>query len=360
MNDLTLELSREQTVLLTTMAHQYLLEGAWPVWQYVVSTLDGLDLDAEELIRSLPRVGSRGHIGPSYGLTSHIGHHLAEDDQPALTVAASLHVPELQPYVADPFLRVLQTLIQLQRSAPISTREVTRPQFGAADIEKETPGLPRGFLDRLPGVLAPEPATWGGSSGTAPDGVWWRELRREIRKYRDVKTIQEYVQATARFITAQVEEMLPASAPTVPAPAQVPGLGAYISQRLIADLEAKDTVFELDKLLALLRELNANHADQHSYACQMLLRAVLDHIPPAFGQTTFAGVVDNVSWGKTDKAYMKTLSAFRKPADDVLHRQLSTQPSHIEIHDLPPRSYVNALLQGVLAHLPAAPQPHGS
>lgn len=210
--------------------------------------------------------------------------------------------------------------------------------------------------------MALEPATWGGSSGTARDGVWWRELRREIRKYRDVKTIQEYVQTTARLITAQVEEMLPASFLAVPAPApeQVPGLGPYISQRLIADLEAKDTVFELDKLLALLHELNANYADQHSYACQMLLRAVLDHIPPAFAQTTFAGVVDNVSWGKTDKAYMKTLSAFRKPADDVLHRQLSTQPSHIEIHDLPPRSYVNALLQGVLAHLPAPPQTHSS
>jgi hypothetical protein len=54
-NNLLAELSREQTTLLTTMAHQ--------------------------LIRSLPRVGSTGHVGPSYGLTSHIGPHIADDDR---------------------------------------------------------------------------------------------------------------------------------------------------------------------------------------------------------------------------------------------------------------------------------------
>ncbi|MEU9163649.1 hypothetical protein AB0D29_25710 [Streptomyces sp. NPDC048424] len=118
--------------------------------------------------------------------------------------------------------------------------------------------------------------------------------------------------------------------------------------------------FRVDKLLALVRELNANHADEHPYACQMLLRAILDHVPPAFGQSKFQAVVANVSWGTTDKAYVKRLAEFRNPADDVLHRQISAQPSRIDMHDLPPRAYVNALLQGVLVHLPAVPQPQGS
>ncbi|MET9520344.1 hypothetical protein [Streptomyces sp. NPDC002994] len=359
MNDLTVELSQEQTMLLTTMAQQYLMEGQWPVWQFTVDTLDRLGLDAEELIRSLPRVGSTGHVGPSYGLTSHAGFHIADDDRPALTIAACLHLPELQPYMGEPFLRVLHTLIAMQRSAPLSTQEAARPRFTTADIERELPGLPKGFAARLPGILALEPATWGGSSGTSEDGTWWRELRREIRQYREVKTLHEYVQTTARLITAQSAE-LPVAAPFVPAPAPVVAPGPYVDEALIADLEDKGTTFRLDKLLALVRELNANYADQHPYACQMLLRAILDHVPPVFGQSKFQGVVANVSWGRTDTAYVKKLVDFRHGADDVLHRQISTQPSRIDLHDLPPRTYVNALLQGVLVHLAAVPQPQGS
>ncbi|MGW0563922.1 hypothetical protein ACWDZ4_25755 [Streptomyces sp. NPDC003016] len=75
------------------MAHQYPMEGVWPVWQFTVATLDQYDLDAEELIRSLPRVCSTGHVGPSCGLTSHISFHIAADGRPALTIAACLHLP---------------------------------------------------------------------------------------------------------------------------------------------------------------------------------------------------------------------------------------------------------------------------
>ncbi|MGW0779029.1 hypothetical protein ACWD01_36810, partial [Streptomyces sp. NPDC002835] len=113
-------------MLLTTMAQQYLMEGEWPVWQFTVDTLDRHDLDAEELIRSLPRVGSSGHVGPSYGLTSHSSFHIADADRPALTIAAALHVPELQPYVAAPFLRVLHVLIAIQRTAPLSTQKAAK------------------------------------------------------------------------------------------------------------------------------------------------------------------------------------------------------------------------------------------
>lgn len=350
MLDLTAALSQEQTLLLTTMAQQYLMEGQWPVWQFTVDTLDRHDLEAEELIRSLPRVGSTGHVGPSYGLTTHISFHISDDDRPALTIAAAVHVPELQPYVADPFFRVLQALIAIQRSAPLSTQKAARPRVTREDIERKLPGLPKGFLARLPDVLTHEPATWGGSSGTK-DGAWWRELRREIRQYRDATTLHEYVQTTARLITAQAEA-LPVPHPLVPAPAPTPAVGSYVAEELIADLEAKDTTFRTDKLLALVRELNANYADEHPYACQMLLRAILDHIPPVFGQEKFQHVVAHGPWGRTEKVYMKQLTEFRASADDALHRQIGTRTSRFSISDLPTRASVNALLEGVLDHLP--------
>ncbi|MFD5110558.1 hypothetical protein [Streptomyces cinereoruber] len=362
MNDLTAPLSQGQTTLLTTMAHQYLLEGEWPIWYYTVETLDGYNLDAEELIRSLPRVGSSGHTGVSYGLTSSLGFHLADDDRPALTIAAGLHIPELQSRMTEPFLKVLRVLIAMQRSAPVSTREVTRSRVTLADIEQESRGLPEGFLARLPEIMKYEPATWGGSSGTTEAGAWWRELRREIRQYQEATTLQKYVETTALLVTAQAQTgMSQATAPWVSAPAPAPTTAMvtspYIDETLIADLEAKDTTFRTDKLLALVHELNANHAAEHPYACQMLLRALLDHVPPAFGQKGFQAVVANVQMGVTDKAYIKKLGEFRNSGDDVLHRQIGTRPSRITMADLPPRANVNALLQLVLEHLPAAEQP---
>ncbi|WP_329167987.1 hypothetical protein OG709_27905 [Streptomyces sp. NBC_01267] len=359
MNDLTAKLSQEQTVLLNTMAQQYLMEGVWPVWSFTVATLDNYDLEAEKLIRSLPRVGSQGNIGISYGLTSQSSPYLADDDRPSLTIAACLHLPELQPYMSEPFLRVLHVLIGMHRSAHISTQEAARPRFTIDDIKQELPGLPESFAARLPGVLALEPATWGGSSGgTAAAGTWWRELRREIRRYKNAKTLHDYVQTTARLVAAQANE-IPGAATIVPVPVSnaVPGPGPYVDEALIADLKAKNTVLQLDKLLALVGELNTNHADRHPYACQMLLRAILDHVPPAFGLRTFEQVVANVAFGKTDKAYIRKLTDFRNSADDALHRPMSTRPSRLSMDDLPPRTYINALLQNVLDSLRTVPQP---
>ncbi|MFB8027247.1 MULTISPECIES: hypothetical protein [unclassified Streptomyces] len=85
----------------------------------------------------------------------------------------------------------------------------------------------------------------------------------------------------------------------------------------------------------------------------MLLRAILDHVPPAFEQKNFDSVVANVSWGRTDKNYVKQLRDARTSADDALHRMISHAPSHLNMDDMPPRGALNALLQALLDHLSA-------
>ncbi|WP_237550263.1 hypothetical protein [Streptomyces sp. SID1034] len=90
----------------------------------------------------------------------------------------------------------------------------------------------------------------------------------------------------------------------------------------------------------LVTELNGNWADQNTYACQMLLRALIDHIPPVFGQRTFDGVIASGGWGRTHESYLRRLAAFRLSADDILHRHITTRPSRILIHDMPPPAYV--------------------
>jgi hypothetical protein len=76
-----------------------------------------------------------------------------------------------------------------------------------------------------------------------------------------------------------------------------------------------------------------------------LLRAVLDHIPPLLNCADFEAVACNYSWGRTDKRYMRKLLDFKLQADDVLHRQVSAKADLLTIDDMPPRTWINRLLQ---------------
>lgn len=127
----------------------------------------------------------------------------------------------------------------------------------------------------------------------------------------------------------------------------------YVDTGLIVAIEQKNitTVWSLDKLLQLVRELNDNHDRNNSYGCHVLLRALLDHVPPIFRCKNFDEVANNYPWSRTDKGYMRTLRDFRNQADDVLHRHIRRTPDLIKMHDLPSRSPVNALLEGCLNKL---------
>ncbi|MCQ4043704.1 hypothetical protein ACFOSC_11315 [Streptantibioticus rubrisoli] len=112
------------------------------------------------------------------------------------------------------------------------------------------------------------------------------------------------------------------------------------------------TTWSLDKLLDLAHELNVNYIAGHPYPCQALVRAIIDHIPPAFGQRTFAGVVSSHGWSsQTDGSHAKRLAAYRTTGDDVMHRQIRNDPSLISMDDLPPRTQLNAVLRELLVVL---------
>ena len=97
--------------------------------------------------------------------------------------------------------------------------------------------------------------------------------------------------------------------------------------------------------MSLIEELNGNHAHENTYASHALLRAILDHVPPILGLKTFNEVPSNYSWTKTDAKYMKKLLEFKLQADDALHRAISSKPDLLTQEDMPPRVWVNRLLQ---------------
>jgi hypothetical protein len=121
----------------------------------------------------------------------------------------------------------------------------------------------------------------------------------------------------------------------------------YVDVQVVDRIEASTLTDGLDhtKLLRLIQELNDNYTRGNAYAAHALLRAVLDHIPPMLGCTDFRAVANNYQWSRTDKTYIRRLLDFKLQADDALHRQISRKPDLISLDDMPPRTWVNRLLQ---------------
>ncbi|MGY5119573.1 hypothetical protein ACWC2H_27575 [Streptomyces sp. 900105755] len=370
MTDLLAPLSDEQDLLLITMSGPYATSGRWPTWHFVRQTLDREGLDADELIQSLPRVGLPPGQGMSYGLTWSNRPYVIQDDAcPGLTVAAALHVPDLLPGMAQPFLNVLRALVEIHRAVPLSPDKVVQATFTPQMIRRALPSISDLFMARLLAILDHEPATWGGSRWGA-DEEWTRELGREISRYGGISDLKSYVSRVvelmpepsvdfqhATFSAPVIMRDMPRSvtgfnsAPEVsPAPAPQPPAPVYVDESLIKELEDKQgtTQWDLGKLVQLIRELNSNFTAENPYACLALLRAILDHVPPVLQMPDFKQAASNYAWGQTDGGYARKLRDARALGDDALHRQIGRKPDLLNMDDVPPRRWLVKILRHVI------------
>ncbi|MFJ3777547.1 hypothetical protein ACIPX0_38235 [Streptomyces sp. NPDC090075] len=378
---LTDPLDDAQLALLKVMAEQYLERGQWPFWHYVEQMMDHLGYDdAEQVLKSLPVVGAKSPVGATYGLAWYDRVHLANDSRPALTVAAGLHSPELRHVLGDNFISVLQYFIKAQRAVRPSPDKAEAAYITSDDFKRDHPAVTDEFVAALPGIFEHEPVLRRGAQpwGTNPAG-WRFELHKWLKEYRGVDDLNGYVERVTEITLAantvyipeskvpelarvlgssggmvRIGERLTAGMPTVTGaiipravvPPEEPP--QYVNEELIKELEAKQgqTQWSLDKLLKLLRELNDCYAEDRPYACHALVRAVIDHVPPILGQTSFEAAISSYKWTRTDKKYMARLLDFKTQADDVLHRHIRTSKDVISMHDLVPLgSHVNALLR---------------
>jgi hypothetical protein len=82
--------------------------------------------------------------------------------------------------------------------------------------------------------------------------------------------------------------------------------------------------FDFRKLVRLCEEINSAYGLQSYCATAMLIRGLLDHVPPVFGFKTFSEVANNYAGGgKSFKETMQHLeNASRKVGDAHLHMQI--------------------------------------
>jgi hypothetical protein len=120
----------------------------------------------------------------------------------------------------------------------------------------------------------------------------------------------------------------------------------YIKQKIINGFKKKKDIFNYKKLICLLNELNSNYELKNVYSSLALIRAVLDHIPPILGCSSFEEVVNNYHWTRVDKKYMEALS--KDASDDALHRQISKKEDLLDMLNIQNSIAINVLLQECL------------
>lgn len=99
---------------------------------------------------------------------------------------------------------------------------------------------------------------------------------------------------------------------------------SYVDPSRIAELHTlTNPKWDAKRLTRLLEELNAVHAADCHMSTAMLVRAIVDHVPPVFGLKTFAEVASNYAGSKSFKGSMQHLQgSLRHIADSHLHVQI--------------------------------------
>jgi hypothetical protein len=97
----------------------------------------------------------------------------------------------------------------------------------------------------------------------------------------------------------------------------------YVNPQRLTELKAiQNKDFDLTRLIRLCEELNVAYKYGLYYATAMLVRGIIDHIPPIFGHSNFASV--SAQYGsKSFKKQMEGLdTSLRNIADSYLHSHI--------------------------------------
>jgi len=90
--------------------------------------------------------------------------------------------------------------------------------------------------------------------------------------------------------------------------------------------QVKSKQFDLTKVIGFCEELNSAYALANYLSCSLLIRALLNHVPPAFGQANFQQVVSQS--GRSLKELFKPLEDIARDVADLhTHSQIGRKES---------------------------------
>jgi hypothetical protein len=125
---------------------------------------------------------------------------------------------------------------------------------------------------------------------------------------------------------------------------------AFLEPSVLAALRnAKSQQFDYAKLIRLCEELNDAYGRANYLSCALLIRAVMNHVPPVFGCQTFAQVT--AQCGKSLKAVFERLEDSARPIADLhTHALIRAKESVPTKHQVEPyKASFELLMQEVIA-----------
>lgn len=126
----------------------------------------------------------------------------------------------------------------------------------------------------------------------------------------------------------------------------------FVDAKIIEQLRTvENSKFDLSKVICLCEELNSSFNAGNYLASALLLRALINHIPPIFGHTTFQQVVSQVS--KSRRELFKPLDEVARDVADLhthdLIRHKENLPTQNQLEPFKPS--LEFLLQELLVEL---------
>ena len=123
----------------------------------------------------------------------------------------------------------------------------------------------------------------------------------------------------------------------------------FLDEGNILELKSIRGRFDFAKLIQFCEELNDSYRRRNYLACMLLIRAVLNHVPPIFGAQTFGQVVANS--GKSVKTVLSSLEDEARPIADlhthILIRARESLPTKNQVE--PYKASFEILIHEILA-----------
>ncbi|MFA7444391.1 MAG: hypothetical protein WCY89_00455 [Flavobacteriaceae bacterium] len=97
----------------------------------------------------------------------------------------------------------------------------------------------------------------------------------------------------------------------------------YVNSQRIEELRNLNIEkFDLIRLIALCSELNLANSNGMFLSIPILIRAIIDHIPPLFEKSTFSEMTGSVGSKSFQEVMLRLDKSSRKIADSFLHQQI--------------------------------------
>ncbi len=197
-----IKLTDEQRLYLQAIFDFFREHGIWPTHKYLEGQFlqTHPDLDIEEIAQSLPD-----------GLTSHV--ELWNVDSKAILTVPAIYqiwgpVQEL-----NTFVRVIEICVELYFNSGGET-----PSLSSTDLARDNPTWRGNAIRKVGLLLLSEPRIWTSSVGPASEGEWSCTIARDIRRFRGIKTIEQYLEKRNIARKETDQPVIPVMAPVTTNP----------------------------------------------------------------------------------------------------------------------------------------------